>query len=40
MGLTVLRFGPNDMTAGLLLLPYISWIIFSASLNLHAATTN
>ncbi|MET3923618.1 TspO/MBR family protein [Arthrobacter sp. UYEF20] len=39
-GLTVLRFGPINTTAGLLLLPYISWIIFSASLNLYAATTN
>jgi benzodiazapine receptor len=39
-GLTVLRFGPISRTAGLLMLPYISWIIFSASLNLYAATTN
>lgn len=38
--LTVLRFGPINATAGLLMLPYISWIIFSASLNLYAAITN
>ena len=37
---TVLRFGPISRAAGLLMLPYISWIIFSASLNLYAATTN
>jgi benzodiazapine receptor len=37
---TVLRFGPISRAAGLLMLPYLSWIIFSASLNLYAATTN
>lgn len=40
VSLTVLRFGPLSRTAGLLMLPYISWIIFSASMNLYAATTN
>jgi benzodiazapine receptor len=40
VSITVLRFGPISRTAGLLMLPYISWIIFSASLNLYAATTN
>jgi translocator protein len=40
VGITVLRFGPISRTAGLLMLPYISWIVFSASLNLYAATTN
>ena len=40
VGVTVLRFGPISRTAGLLMLPYISWIVFSASLNLYAATTN
>ncbi len=39
-GITVLRFGPISTAAGLLLFPYISWITFSASLNLYAATTN
>lgn len=37
---TVLRFGPISRTAGCLMLPYLSWIIFSASLNLYAATAN
>ncbi|MCB5283579.1 tryptophan-rich sensory protein [Arthrobacter sp. AL08] len=40
VSVTVLRFGPLSRTAGALMLPYISWIIFSASLNLYAATTN
>lgn len=39
VSVTVLRFGPLSRTAGALMLPYISWIIFSASLNLYAATT-
>ena len=38
--ITVLRFGPISRTAGLLMLPYMSWIIFSATLNFFAATTN
>lgn len=37
---TVLRFGPISRTAGLLLLPYLSWIVFAASLNLWAALNN
>lgn len=37
---TVVRFGPVSRTAGLLMLPYISWIVFSASLNLYAAANN
>ncbi|WP_309976384.1 TspO/MBR family protein [Arthrobacter oryzae] len=37
---TVLRFGPISRTAGLLMLPYISWLVFSASLNLYAALRN
>jgi benzodiazapine receptor len=40
VAVTVLRFGPISRTAGVLMLPYISWIIYSASLNLYAATTN
>ncbi|MDN4643042.1 tryptophan-rich sensory protein [Arthrobacter sp. PsM3] len=37
---TVLHFGPISRTAGLLMLPYISWLVFSASLNLYAAVNN
>ncbi|MFH5877396.1 TspO/MBR family protein [Arthrobacter sp. NA-172] len=37
---TVVRFGPISMTAGLLMLPYLSWIVFSGSLNLYAAVNN
>ncbi|MCU1521397.1 MAG: TspO protein [Arthrobacter sp.] len=37
---TVLYFGPISRTAGLLLLPYLSWIVFAASLNLWAALNN
>lgn len=37
---TVLHFGPISRTAGLLLLPYISWIVFSSSLNFYAAASN
>jgi len=34
---TVVRFGPISRLAGVLLLPYITWIVFAASLNLWAA---
>ena len=37
---TVLLFGPIRRTAGLLMLPYLSWVIFAASLNLWAASNN
>ncbi|WP_426225262.1 TspO/MBR family protein [Pseudarthrobacter sp. DSP2-3-2b1] len=37
---TVLYFGPISRTAGLLLLPYISWLVFAASLNIWAAFHN
>ncbi|UYY83600.1 tryptophan-rich sensory protein (plasmid) [Arthrobacter sp. YA7-1] len=37
---TVIRFGPLSRTAGLLMLPYLSWAVFSASLNFYAATNN
>jgi benzodiazapine receptor len=40
VSVAVLRFGPISRAAGVLMLPYISWIVFSASLNLYAATTN
>ena len=36
----VLHFGPISRTAGLLMLPYLSWLLFSASLNLYAAVSN
>jgi tryptophan-rich sensory protein len=36
----VLRFGPASSTAGILMLPYLSWVVFSASLNLYAAIHN
>jgi translocator protein len=38
--LTVVRFGPISRWAGLLLLPYITWIVFASSLNLWAALNN
>ena len=37
---TVLCFGPISRTAGLLMLPYVSWLVFSASLNVYAAVNN
>jgi len=36
----VLRFGPISRPAGLLMLPYLSWTVFAASLNLWAALHN
>ena len=38
--ITVLHFGPVSRTAGMLMLPYLSWIVFAASLNLWAALNN
>jgi tryptophan-rich sensory protein len=38
--LLILQFGPVSPTAGLLVLPYFSWVVFSASLNLYAAFHN
>jgi tryptophan-rich sensory protein len=40
VSVTVLRFGPVSRTAGLLMLPYLSWIVFASSLNLWAALHN
>ncbi len=40
VAVTVLYFGPISRTAGLLLLPYISWLVFAASLNCWAAVHN
>ncbi|XAS64662.1 TspO/MBR family protein [Pseudarthrobacter sp. So.54] len=37
---TVLHFGPISRTAGLLLLPYLAWVVFASSLNLWAALNN
>ena len=37
---TVLRFGPISPAAGLLLLPYVTWIVFASSLNVWAALNN
>jgi translocator protein len=36
----VLLFGPIRRTAGLLMLPYLSWVIYAASLNFWAAANN
>lgn len=36
----ILRFGPVDAVAGFLVLPYFSWLVFSASLNLYSAVHN
>jgi benzodiazapine receptor len=40
VAVTVLSFGPISRTAGLLLLPYVSWLVFAATLNLWAAVHN
>jgi benzodiazapine receptor len=37
---TVLLFGPISRTAGVLMLPYVSWVVFAGSLNLWAALHN
>jgi benzodiazapine receptor len=37
---TVLRFGPISRAAGLLMLPYLSWVVFASSLNFWAALHN
>jgi tryptophan-rich sensory protein len=38
--LLILEIGPVDPLAGLLVLPYFSWVVFSASLNLYSAIHN
>ncbi|KNH18857.1 TspO and MBR [Arthrobacter sp. ZBG10] len=40
VGFLVVRFGPVSATAGLLMLPYLSWVIYSFSLNLFSALHN
>lgn len=37
---TVIVFGLISRTAGILMLPYVSWIVFSCSLNVYAAARN
>ena len=37
---TVLHFGPISRTAGLLLLPYVAWLVFASTLNWWAAAHN
>jgi tryptophan-rich sensory protein len=37
---TVMLFGPISRPAGLLMLPYLSWVVFASSLNLWAALNN
>ncbi|MDQ0731889.1 TspO/MBR family protein [Arthrobacter sp. B1I2] len=38
--LLILDVGPVHTLAGLLVLPYFSWVVFSASLNLYSAVYN
>jgi benzodiazapine receptor len=40
LALLVTRAGPVHTWAGLLVLPYLSWVVFSASLNLYSALHN
>jgi tryptophan-rich sensory protein len=37
---TVLYFGPISRTAGLLLLPYVAWLVYATTLNAWAAFNN
>ena len=38
--ITVLYFGPISRAAGLLLLPYVAWLVFASTLNWWAAAHN
>lgn len=40
VAVTVMRFGPISRVAGLLMLPYLTWVVFASSLNLWAALNN
>ena len=37
---TILYFGPISRTAGLLLLPYVAWLVYASTLNVWAAINN
>ena len=37
---TAVRFGLISRAAGLLMMPYFSWVVFSCSLNVYAAASN
>ncbi|MDQ0679970.1 benzodiazapine receptor [Arthrobacter pascens] len=40
LSFTVMDFGPISTPAGILLLPYLSWVIFAGTLNAWAAVNN
>jgi tryptophan-rich sensory protein len=40
VAIIVLYFGPISRTAGLLLLPYVAWLVFASTLNWWAAVHN
>ena len=40
LAFTVMNFGPISPAAGILLLPYLSWVIFAGTLNIWAAINN
>lgn len=40
LALLILEAGPVHTWAGMLVLPYFSWVLFSASLNLYSALHN
>lgn len=40
LAFTVMNFGPVSPAAGILLLPYLSWVIFAGTLNIWAAINN
>lgn len=39
-GAAAVRFGIISRAAGLLMMPYVSWVVFSCSLNVYAAASN
>jgi benzodiazapine receptor len=40
LAFTVMNFGPVSTAAGVLLLPYLSWVVFAGTLNAWAAVNN